>query len=107
MIRVTEIGHESVKEAFEKIERSPEYSHLVDEIRSKFYEAIGKLCMRSDTIELRGGFCKVGKWEDNGEAKTWLELEFTLSWLNTGTGQAYMHGGLNWSESQKTFTVNT
>lgn len=107
MISINESGREAIQEAFMKIETSPEFGHMADEIHLRFHEALGKLALRSDHIEIRGGYCKIGSWVDGDETKTWLEIEFRLVWINKETGKSYMIGGMNWSETQKSFSVNT
>lgn len=105
MFSITNAGQNAIDDAFEKIKASPECNHMVDEIYVRLQEALARLALRTDAIVLRGGYCSIGKWRDEGENSFWLSLGFSLAWTDEKTGETKMSGSLSWSEYHKQFTV--
>jgi len=99
-IVITDGGREAIKELL-----GNEFTHDPYSIAAQGLLAVlGRLALREDTIEIRGGRSKVKV--DYHAPSISIDAEFYLTWVKHD-GTAYMYGGLNWSDSMQKWSCNT
>lgn len=102
MLTYTDEGKAAVHEA---LAQAGATGHYGDKFRASLHTQLSQLHMRSEHITLSWGKCKIEP--DKEAVKFIFEAEFALHWINEETGNAFMHGGLIWHESDERFSTHT